>query len=163
MQKPSTLWPPPSEEMTTSVQSSLRSRIQETFGLTHPRGKDEPQEQGTNVLTKHEAVMQENSNDNRHPVPEGFPIEVGATTPLPTTDALDNQTLTLTTESGEELIVRHQAHLYTINSLIQHPLVSSVMSYLGGLCPLLIIASDKEVLRDEIIYTYVFLLQGLYC
>jgi hypothetical protein len=163
MQKPSTLWPPPSEEMTTSVQSNLRSRIRETFGPTHPPGKDGTQEQGANVLTKHEAVMQENSNDNRHPVPEGFPIDVGPTTPLPTANGLDNETLTLTTESGEVLTVRHQAHLYTTNSLISHPLVSSVMSYLGGLCPLLIIASDKEVLRDEIIYTYVFLPQRLCC
>ncbi|EEB87870.1 hypothetical protein MPER_14599, partial [Moniliophthora perniciosa FA553] len=34
-----------------------------------------------------------------------------------------------------------------------HPLVSPALSYLGGLPPLFFIASDKEVLRDEIIYT----------
>lgn len=32
------------------------------------------------------------------------------------------------------------------------PLVSPAMGYLGGLPPLLIIASDAEVLRDEIVY-----------
>lgn len=32
------------------------------------------------------------------------------------------------------------------------PLVSPVLGYLGGLPPLLVIASDAEVLRDEIVY-----------
>jgi acetyl esterase/lipase len=35
------------------------------------------------------------------------------------------------------------------------PFVSPAMGYLGGLPPLLIIASDAEVLRDEIVYVYV--------
>ena len=34
-----------------------------------------------------------------------------------------------------------------------HPLVSPLLnSSLGGLCPLYILAGDKEVLRDEIVY-----------
>ncbi|KIJ31266.1 hypothetical protein M422DRAFT_186194 [Sphaerobolus stellatus SS14] len=41
---------------------------------------------------------------------------------------------------------------YTSNSLLLHPLVSPALGYLGGLPPLFVIASDKEVLRDEIIY-----------
>jgi hypothetical protein len=36
-----------------------------------------------------------------------------------------------------------------------HPLVSPALSYLGGLPPLMFIAGDKEVLRDEVIYTFV--------
>ena len=42
--------------------------------------------------------------------------------------------------------------MYAPNYLLDPPLVSPVVSYLGGLPPLLVIASDKEVLRDEIIY-----------
>jgi acetyl esterase/lipase len=33
-----------------------------------------------------------------------------------------------------------------------HPLVSPALGYLGGLPPLFVVASDKEVLRDEIIF-----------
>ncbi|KAF5354758.1 hypothetical protein D9756_005500 [Leucocoprinus leucothites] len=44
-------------------------------------------------------------------------------------------------------------HFYSQNSLLVHPLVSPALGYLGGLPPLFFIASDKEVLRDEIIYT----------
>lgn len=36
-----------------------------------------------------------------------------------------------------------------------HPLVSPALGYLGGLPPLFFIASDKEVLRDEIIFAFV--------
>jgi acetyl esterase/lipase len=78
-----------------------------------------------------------------------LPINVGATAVMP---SLDNQTIQVNTDSGEVLTIEHQVHMYTQNSLLRHPLVSPALSYLGGLPPLLIIASDKEVLRDEIIY-----------
>ncbi|KAK0225287.1 Alpha/Beta hydrolase protein [Armillaria fumosa] len=55
--------------------------------------------------------------------------------------------------SGEALKIEWQMHPYAQNSLLKHPLVSPALSYLGGLPPLLIIASGKEVLCDEIIYT----------
>lgn len=41
---------------------------------------------------------------------------------------------------------------FSRNHQLTHPLISSVNGYLGGLCPLFIMASDKEVIRDEIIY-----------
>lgn len=81
-----------------------------------------------------------------------MPINVGATASLPSLDSFKNQTISLTTPSGEVLSIDQQIHLYAQNSLLSHPLVSSAFSYLGGLPPLLFIASDKEVLRDEIIY-----------
>jgi len=55
--------------------------------------------------------------------------------------------------NGEIVEVREQLQFYTQNSLLCHPLVSPAMAYLGGLPPLMFIAGDKEVLRDEIIYT----------
>ena len=51
--------------------------------------------------------------------------------------------------------IKEQVHFYTVNSLLRHPLVSPALSYLGDLPPLLFIAGDKEVLRDEVIYTFV--------
>lgn len=48
--------------------------------------------------------------------------------------------------------VKSQIQLYTTNNLLTHPWVSPINAWLGGLPPLYIMASDKEVLRDEIIY-----------
>jgi acetyl esterase/lipase len=81
------------------------------------------------------------------------PIDVGATTHVPSIDPAHSETILLTTKSGEHLKVDKQVHLYALNSQLVHPLISPALSYLGGLPPLLIIASEKEVLRDEIIYT----------
>ena len=82
-------------------------------------------------------------------------VEVGSTMAAPPVESTDPQNIFLTTASGEKLEIDHQVHLYTQNSLITHPLVSPSLSYLGGLPPWLFIVGDKEVLRDEIIYTSV--------
>lgn len=65
------------------------------------------------------------------------------------------QKIVITRESGETIEINEQLHFYAQNSLLSHPLISPVNSYLGGLPPLLFIAGDKEVLRDEIIYWFV--------
>lgn len=54
---------------------------------------------------------------------------------------------------GQRIDIRSQIQLYCTNDQLSHPYVSPALGYLGGLPPLLIIASDKEVLRDEIIYS----------
>ncbi|KZP28521.1 alpha/beta-hydrolase [Athelia psychrophila] len=145
MQKPSTLWPPPSEEMTTQVHSSLRTRIQQMVHIT----SDAPSRPKTSLnmhrKTGSDALGLGHGN--------GMPVDVGATAAAPALGSKDKQTITLQAQSGEILRVDQQVHLYTQNSLIVHPLVSPALSYLGGLPPLLIIAGNSEVLRDEIIYT----------
>lgn len=73
-------------------------------------------------------------------------LDIGTTAPVPTADQTDVQTLSIVTESGEKIVVHDQVHLYTVNNLVTHPLVSPAYSYLGGLPPLLFIASDGEVL-----------------
>ncbi|KAL5512614.1 hypothetical protein ACEPAG_3267 [Sanghuangporus baumii] len=84
---------------------------------------------------------------------EDMNLDTGPSGPLPTADDTATQTLSVKAENGDMLEVRDQVHMYAPNNLLVHPLVSPAMSYLGGLPPLLIIASDGEVLRDEIIYT----------
>ena len=69
-----------------------------------------------------------------------------------------DQTLRVKGQNGDYLNITRQIQLYTTNTLLKHPLVSPVMACLGGLPPLLVIASDREVLRDEIIYTLVNLI-----
>ncbi|KAH9066003.1 Alpha/Beta hydrolase protein [Lactarius deliciosus] len=59
----------------------------------------------------------------------------------------------VTGEDGVPVEIRQQIQLYTTNDLLIHPLVSPALAYLGGLPPLFVIASDREVLRDEILFT----------
>ncbi|KAG7091172.1 hypothetical protein E1B28_010224 [Marasmius oreades] len=138
MHKPSTLWPPPPPEMTRGVHNGLRSRIRQTFKL-------EDRNATSTVLT---------FNQNLTDTSSKMPVDVGATTPFPQPDSsFDKQSFSLTTKDGEVLTIDSQLQLYTVNSLLFHPLVSPALSYLGGLPALLFIVSDKEVLRDEIVYT----------
>ncbi|KAJ7072701.1 hypothetical protein C8F01DRAFT_1104996 [Mycena amicta] len=138
-QKPSSLWPPPSEDMSRRVHASLRTWIRKTFANSDSRPVTPPPPPMASVasLAVPEAPVSSES------------VDMGATAPIP----LDSEHITLTATSGEVLHIDQQIQLYTKNSLLVHPLISGALSYLGGLPPLLIIASDKEVLRDEIIYT----------
>lgn len=79
-------------------------------------------------------------------------VDVGTTAALPMADETRSQSIYLTTKSGDALEIHDQVQLYAPNNLLAHPLVSPALSFLGGLPPLLVIASDAEVLRDEVIY-----------
>lgn len=52
----------------------------------------------------------------------------------------------------ETVLIDTQIQLYATNAQLCHPWVSPVLGYLGGLPPIFVMAGDKEVLRDEIIY-----------
>ncbi|KIL68736.1 hypothetical protein M378DRAFT_70444 [Amanita muscaria Koide BX008] len=136
LMKPSILWPPPNEEEYRRIHESLRSRIRLIFGHRTAR-------RSTSTIHTTNTIR---SRISEHPLP----VDIGSTTPVP---SLHHETITLITGSGEALTLKSQVHLYTQNSLLGHPLVSPALSYLGGLPPLLFIASNGEVLRDEIIYT----------
>jgi acetyl esterase/lipase len=56
-------------------------------------------------------------------------------------------------EIGDENVaINTQIQLYATNAQLCHPWVSPILGYMGGLPPLLIIAGNEEVLRDEIIF-----------
>jgi acetyl esterase/lipase len=82
-------------------------------------------------------------------------MDLGASTSVPSVIDGQNQTVTLKSEDGETLSVDSQIQFYAPNDLLYHPLISHCRAYLGGLPPLFFIAGDKEVLRDEVIYTWV--------
>lgn len=108
-----------------------------------------------NVTTASRAVQENEPAGAEHKflvAPTGQTLNLGSTASLPLSSTIRDQTITLRTASGKVLKVEEQLQLYTPNYLLAHPLVSSAVSYLGGLPPLLVIASEKEVLRDEIIY-----------
>jgi hypothetical protein len=153
MQKPSTLWPPPSDEMTRHVHASLRSRIRQMVRLNRGAKTADPSIMARTASIRKVDSRTTGTTDREEGGPDGMPVDVGTTTTAPPLNAPENQTISLVTKSGETLVIDQQVHLYTQNSLIVHPLVSPALSYLGGLPPLLVIAGDKEVLRDEVIYT----------
>ncbi|KAK2463097.1 hypothetical protein APHAL10511_004752 [Amanita phalloides] len=134
MIKPSVLWPPPTDEQSIRVHNSFRSRIRHAFGHRTPRAS----------MSSLRSVQGKSSADRP------LPVDIGSTTSVP---SLNNDTIRLVTEAGETLTINNQVQIYTQNSLLVHPLVSPALSYLGGLPPLFFIASDGEVLRDEIVYT----------
>ncbi|KAG1760103.1 hypothetical protein EDD22DRAFT_902993 [Suillus occidentalis] len=154
-QKPSPLWPPPSDEMTSNVHSGLRERIRQMVRLESKQDRHDTQA-SSNVSVHQDSrgasLINLPGEDERSPCSE-MPVNVGATAPLPSVDKNEDQVIRLLTNSGELLVIEEQVHMYTQNSLLGHPLVSPALSYLGGLPPLLFIASDKEVLRDEAIYS----------
>ncbi|KAH8985534.1 Alpha/Beta hydrolase protein [Lactarius akahatsu] len=76
-----------------------------------------------------------------------------ATVPPGTDDGNRETVVRVTGEDGVPVEIRQQIQLYTTNDLLMHPLVSPALAYLGGLPPLFVIASDREVLRDEILFT----------
>ncbi|KAI0365597.1 alpha/beta-hydrolase [Pilatotrama ljubarskyi] len=182
--KPSTLWPPPPDDLTLQVHEGLRSRIREAILPKSKGGKESkhnahapqpaasvqpaaPVNQNGDALKPAPASPSTPTTPDNLPsraatpeyvlpLPEGTSgrtLRLGSAASLPIpVDGVRSQRVTLTTAHGETLTVDGQVHMYTPNYLLTHPLVSPVVSYLGGLPPLLVIASDKEVLRDEIIY-----------
>ncbi|KAI0645263.1 alpha/beta-hydrolase [Trametes meyenii] len=166
--KPSTLWPPPPDDVTLQVHQGLRARIRDAI---RPKSKEAKQAKSNceaappetptahaNALPSRAVtpdysvtVPQEDAGHTLHDAGRTLHLGTSASLPLPL-DGVRNQRVSLTTPQGETLSVDGQVHMYAPNYLLVHPLVSPVGSYLGGLPPMLVIASDKEVLRDEIIY-----------
>lgn len=141
-----------------TVQESVRSRIRHAVHIT-------TKSRSKNVTSPVQAAFQDRPKDEEHEVlspsithdiqlPEtGKTLHLGSSASLPTPNsAVRSQSVSCQTADGKTLTIDDQVHLYAPNYLLPHPLVSPVTSYLGGLPPLFVIASDKEVLRDEITY-----------
>jgi len=103
-------------------------------GVIHPKSLSEAE---APAITADQPVIQPR-----------FELSTPATIP-------SDQTLRVAGEGGKPLQITRQIQLYTTNALLKHPLVSPVLAYLGGLPPLFVVACDREVLRDEVIYTFV--------
>jgi len=171
--KPSSLWPPPSEEMTQNVRQNLTKKILRFTRIGHHRNPSE------------ESVAITSRGDFKTPAPKsatstkwgtigplstsnlkvpsgnqpasaefGLSPSVSAPTLVGTSRAEPSSGISLMI-GGQLHTLRSQVHLYCTNHLMTHPLISPVTGYLGGLPPLFIMASDKEVLRDEVLYMYV--------
>ncbi|EJT96875.1 alpha/beta-hydrolase [Dacryopinax primogenitus] len=192
--KPSTLWPPPPEDLSSSVRTRIRERILEIVRPPRSASPDHTHftqnEEGVvppHRTRRHSHSSQKSAHSHisrksqetltvrgdtrlpphyhedpeagsalhpHDPLPAHIPTpgpEEPAGKPLSSWDPTQPGPITLTVD-GREATIRSQVQLYCTNHQLTHPLVSPCLGYLGGLCPLLVIASDKEVLRDEIIY-----------
>ncbi|KAH8985532.1 lipase/ esterase [Lactarius akahatsu] len=130
LHKPSPLWPPPSNDVSSRVHNGLRKSIVDVYRRSKGAGRT-PQ---ASRPSDPDDVVPES------PTTSG-PMNVGSTaSPTPP-------------EFPRFIEVPQQVQLYAPNGLLRHPLVSPALSYLGGLPPLFFTAGDREVLRDEIIYT----------
>lgn len=136
MFKPSSLWPPPPDDVHLKVHDLLRSNAR---SVVHPK-----------PLLEAEAPAITADQPDIQPA---FKLE-----PATTESGELDRTVQVKGQDGKPLKITRQIQLYTTNALLKHPLVSPVLAYLGGLPPLFVIASDREVLRDEILYTLVYLI-----
>lgn len=145
LHKPSPLWPPPSNDISDKVHSGLRRNITDVL-YRRSRSASGRTPKAARPIDPHDVVPK------TLPTELG-PIDIGSTASLPLPGVPDaSQRVLLRTADGEMIEIAHQIQLYAPNDLLKHPLVSPALSYLGGLPPLLFIAGDREVLRDEIIY-----------
>lgn len=182
--RPSTLWPPPPEEMGSEVRRKLTTRIRTvvnnamtiptSFGNKSPSSPNVPlsseQSQidfdavkprtslGDSALAADDSVG--GANAKFTPTISGAPQPDYPSKKPP--NELNHAEIPkkrgdpmLIEVDGKTVMIKGQIHLYAMNHQLGHPLVSPMMGYLGGLPPLYIMCSDKEVLRDEIIYMYV--------
>ena len=167
--KPSSLWPPPSEEMTQSMRQNLAKKILRFTRFGHHRN---PSTESVAITSRGDFKTTTprtptssakwgtvgHTSTNHLKVPSGSQPASAEFGLSPSTPALEGMSHTEPSSgislmvSGELVTLRSQVHLYCPNHLMMHPLISPVTSYLGGLPPLFVMASDKEVLRDEILY-----------
>lgn len=146
LHKPSPLWPPPPYYISDKVHNGFRKNITDVL---YRRSR--------NAFSRTPQAARPIGSDNEVPNSETLSAESGfvgvaSTASLPVFLDAD-QSLSMQTATGETTKVTQQIQLYAPNGLLKHPLVSPALSYLGGLPPLLFIAGDREVLRDEILYT----------
>ncbi|CAE6346975.1 unnamed protein product [Rhizoctonia solani] len=213
LHKPSTLWPPPSDELTAELRGRMTRKVrevvrrgksklglgphsndsdvdlarlvvesshkaEETKRAHHPkwtwRKKEKQHETGargnstivpptgaTLTPTLEKPELPDMTAEPASATPEEIPLPPSrATTPEPPRGKAPKRKATVDPSKGpieieidgQTKTVRSQIQFYAQNHQLTHPLVSPALGYLGGLPPLFVLASDKEVLRDEIIY-----------
>ncbi|GJJ08602.1 hypothetical protein Clacol_002821 [Clathrus columnatus] len=163
--KPSVLWPPPPVDMTSEIRSEVRERFQTIFKQVV---KTASQWRGQITSLQGHHPVSANSKEVPFESADGTgmsahlpgpqvkdavtgqirPLNVAGKLPLP----WEPEDSFFVSVDGQKLNMNRQIQLYCPNNLLIHPLISPVLGYLGGLPPLFIIAGEKEVLKDEIIY-----------
>ena len=149
MHKPSILWPPPTDLESDTLRETIRFRLRQVLH-DQDRLKSFLCSRGRAPDPKDKTITPEGSAD------VGRKMDPDASASLPAVVKGQDQKIILELGGGETLEVDSQIQLYVSNNLVSHPFISHCGAFLGGLPPLFIMAGDDEVLRDEIVYTWVF-------
>ncbi|EFP78349.2 uncharacterized protein PGTG_04305 [Puccinia graminis f. sp. tritici CRL 75-36-700-3] len=132
MHQPSVLWPPPSLKASVSPAKP-----------TPPANA--PEAQPTPTTSEPQPSR---SSEDVNP----FKLKLSAELKI-RNDESDNSASIIELKDGQPVKMDQQIQLYCTNDQLTHPYCSPIFSpSLGGLPPLMIIAGQNEVLRDEIIY-----------
>lgn len=130
MQRPSASWPPPNDDEIESIRKSANQAGNNSKTSQKSEQGDDPF--GEESAAKSFAVHDANKAGDPILDPKGQPSIL-----------LD----------GSLVVLKDQIQMYATNTLVTHPLISTVLQpSLGGLPPLLILTGGGEVLRDEQIY-----------
>lgn len=128
MHQPSVLWPPPALETDVTLKKSSTSK--------------DPSQAQANPSSSQAAPSTPTQSLNP------FKLKLS-----PELKFRDNDTAVIELKDGESVKLNQQIQLYATNDQLTHPYCSPLFSpSLGGLPPLLILAGQNEVLRDEIVY-----------
>lgn len=167
LHKPSPLWPPPSSIETTVTRERFVSRLKQAVH----RGLNPDESDGETITIAegsrdtrrmaaalpHQTTLLGDKISRRQVMVSQSSVEPDTPMQAPDPHGLktsvepgENATLLV---DGKAVTIRSQIQFYAMNHQLTHPLVSPALAYLGGLPPCLFLASDKELLRDEIIYT----------
>ncbi|KAG8879774.1 hypothetical protein FRB98_005539 [Tulasnella sp. 332] len=179
--KPSTLWPPPAPMDTAILRDKISTRLQRVIGIANGTVDGDTdtitlldsEKKGT-VMNQRETAWGDKVTLDK--IPGGSATISGnksmtavsmhpgdgnntqmKTTVVPapveikTTARCDDGATLLV--DGKAVTINSQIQFYATNRQANHPYVSPILGYLGGLPPCLFIVSDKECLRDEIVYT----------
>ncbi|GMK55198.1 hypothetical protein CspeluHIS016_0202540 [Cutaneotrichosporon spelunceum] len=165
--KPSSLWPPPSSEMTHSMHSRIVTRVNRAVRGERAHHRRPPSSQ----VSEDETVIRTSNRRDLAKLRSFFDSVEASTGPQPvminpadkfSQIASPGEAGPITLASGDntlraqlgdkDIVVDTQIQLYATNAQLCHPYVSPILGYYGGLPPILVIAGDSEVLRDEAIY-----------
>lgn len=145
LHKPSLVWPPPAPHEVLQARrhmlESLRNRVPD---LVH-RFYGDVEKKKPNWWSTTQSSFPADLHGSVEQTGESGTSDLG--------DKAEPDDVVELQSDGETMVLKDQVHFYCTNKQLSHPCVSPALTpSLAGLPPLLIIAGDSEVLRDEILY-----------
>lgn len=136
--KPSKSWPPPNEDDVVMLKQEAEKKKKE-------KGSKKPLRTSKLEEKQQAPVAAESETSTGGDVSDAPAVSGGIIS--------DPHEFLHVEIDGKMVAIKDQIQMYAPNTLLRHPLVSSIMQpTLGGLPPLLIMVGGGEVLRDEQIY-----------
>ncbi|GAA93508.1 uncharacterized protein L969DRAFT_51797 [Mixia osmundae IAM 14324] len=151
MNKPSTLWPPPDDQQNDEKQAKRQATLkmvatQQPSKPTTDFHKQPPGPTKDAIRCPKDSDVAKQHLARSKFKPQLPAFEDGA-------QVFEPPGVVAAPIGDKKLVINEQVQLYATNDQLAHPYVSPALApTLGGLPDLYILAGEKEVLRDEIIY-----------